>query len=283
MRIISSQDLFESYMSDLDEATAMAKRGHDEAPIRQRIAQSTGGGKAADRATALERRLTFGSRDNPAARSRYAQAQRGDFRRTTSSNQNTLLGYGFKSNDPKVKAKQAARGAQRSALTPKEKQQLNREEFELWVNSLVNEGYDLSEYTWDDVYEIYETYSDYLTVQAFLIGEGYADSIQESDYMIENMDEDLIEEILEEGYKKLPVAKMMGQAVRKGVRSNLVVAKIHPALRDDAIEGLEKTKSDIKKMMRVAGRHSLVKGKGRIRGEGQALLNRLRGEAKRGE
>jgi hypothetical protein len=73
----------------------------------------------------------------------------------------------------------------------------NSSEFEIWINSLINEGYDLSDYTWDDVYDIYKSYSDYLTLQAFLIGEGYADSIQESDYMIENMDEDLIEEILE--------------------------------------------------------------------------------------
>lgn len=29
------------------------------------------------------------------------------------------------------------------------------EELELWVNSLIEEGYDLSGYTWDDVYEIY--------------------------------------------------------------------------------------------------------------------------------
>jgi hypothetical protein len=29
------------------------------------------------------------------------------------------------------------------------------EEFETWVNGLVEEGYDLSEYTWDDMYEIY--------------------------------------------------------------------------------------------------------------------------------
>jgi hypothetical protein len=29
------------------------------------------------------------------------------------------------------------------------------EEFEEWVNGLVEEGYDLSEYTWDDMYEIY--------------------------------------------------------------------------------------------------------------------------------
>jgi hypothetical protein len=30
-----------------------------------------------------------------------------------------------------------------------------KEEFETWVNALVEEGYDLSEYTWDDMYEIY--------------------------------------------------------------------------------------------------------------------------------
>ena len=32
---------------------------------------------------------------------------------------------------------------------------VTREEVELWVNSLIEEGYDLSEYTWDDMYEIY--------------------------------------------------------------------------------------------------------------------------------
>jgi len=32
-----------------------------------------------------------------------------------------------------------------------------KEEVENWVNSLIEEGYDLSEYTWDDMYEIYMT------------------------------------------------------------------------------------------------------------------------------
>ena len=36
-----------------------------------------------------------------------------------------------------------------SIYTPKE------DEFQGWVNSLLEEGYDLSEYTWDDMYEIY--------------------------------------------------------------------------------------------------------------------------------
>lgn len=32
---------------------------------------------------------------------------------------------------------------------------LANEEFEYWVNSLIEEGYDLSDYTWDDMYEYY--------------------------------------------------------------------------------------------------------------------------------
>jgi len=113
----------------VDEATAMAKRGYDEAPIRQKIAKSTGGGKAADRASALEKKSTFGDAKKEKQRQNLARAQRGDFRKTTSSSPG-LHGYGHKSDDPAVKAKQAARGAQRSALTPAEKKQLNREELE---------------------------------------------------------------------------------------------------------------------------------------------------------
>ena len=30
------------------------------------------------------------------------------------------------------------------------------EEFSLWVECLVDEGYDLSDYTWDEMYELYE-------------------------------------------------------------------------------------------------------------------------------
>jgi len=136
------------------EATAMAKRGHDETAIRNKIAKSTGGGKSADRATALADKPTFGNDKAAKQRSDLARKQRGDFRKTTSSSPG-LRGYGHKSNDPKVKAKQAARGAQRGALTPNEKKQLNREEFEIWVNDLVSEGYDLSDYTWDEMYEFY--------------------------------------------------------------------------------------------------------------------------------
>lgn len=35
-----------------------------------------------------------------------------------------------------------------------------KEEVELWVNNLLEEGYDLSEYSWDDMFEIYESVKD---------------------------------------------------------------------------------------------------------------------------
>jgi len=159
-----------------NEATAMAKRGHDETAIRNKIAKSTGGGDAADRATALANKETFG-RGNKAARQKYAATQRGDFRDTTSSNSG-LHGYAHKSNDPAVKAKQAARGAQRSALTPREKKQLNRE-----------------------AYEAYEF------VASYLLENNFASTVDDANVIINNMSENWFASIMEEK-KPLPVAKM---------------------------------------------------------------------------
>ena len=142
--------------TELGEATAMSKRGLNEPAIRRRIAKSTGGGESADRATTLAGKQTYGQRGvNPQARENLARAQRRNFRKTTSSSPG-LHGYAYTSNDSDVKAKQAARGAQRSALTPAEKKKLNMEYFELWVNELLDEGYDLSDYTWNELYENYQ-------------------------------------------------------------------------------------------------------------------------------
>jgi hypothetical protein len=164
---------------EVDEATAMAKRGHDETAIRQKIAKSTGGGAAADRATKLADKPTYGDSGKQKARENLARKQRGDFRKTTSSSPG-LHGYGHKSDDPAVKAKQAARGAQRGALTPNEKKQLNREEF--------------------DIFDI---------VLEFLCVEGFAETLEEAEWIMANeLDAEDIEEILEaEGsYGKTPKA-----------------------------------------------------------------------------
>jgi hypothetical protein len=162
--IIENEDEFFELMEDLSEeeieelysvvmeATAMAKRGYDEAPIRNKIAANTKGGKFADKATALADRQTYGNKEKKAGRENLARKQRGDFRNTTSSSPG-LHGYGHKSNDPKVKAKQSARGAQRGALTPNEKKQLGREGYEMIGNSLEEGGLEVRNYSWREVLE----------------------------------------------------------------------------------------------------------------------------------
>lgn len=185
--------------TEIDEATAMAKRGYDEAPIRQKIAKSTGGGEAADRASALEKQSTFGDAKKAKARQELARKQRGDFRKTTSSSPG-LHGYAHKSDDPGVKAKQAARGAQRGALTPAEKKQLNREEF--------------------DIFDV---------VLEFLQTEGYAETLEEAEWMMANViDKEAIEIILDEEHldeaiknpeSRKKLRAMMDREVRKGDKS----------------------------------------------------------------
>jgi hypothetical protein len=155
----------------LGEATAMAKRGLDEPTIRQNIAKSTGGGQSADRAGALADRPTYGqSGTDPKARANYARKQMGDFRKTNSSNPG-LHGYGHQSSDPAVKAKQAARGAQRGSatLTPNEKKKLN-----------MGEAYDL--------YDI---------ILSHLLDEGYADTYESAERIMVNMSEEWRDSIIE--------------------------------------------------------------------------------------
>jgi len=127
------RNLQEAYLDvyqEVDEATAMAKRGLNEPAIRQQIASKTGGGSFADKAGKLADRETYGNKGMKAGRENLARKQRGDFRDTTSSDPG-LRGYGHKATTDADKAKQSARGAQRSALTPNEKKQLNREELSL--------------------------------------------------------------------------------------------------------------------------------------------------------
>jgi hypothetical protein len=160
--IIENEDEFFELMEELSEeeieeiydvvmeATAMAKRGHDETKLRQRA----GGGEAADRATSLENRPTYGDANKAQQRQRYARAQRGDYRKTASSNPG-LHGYAHKSNDPEVQAKQKARGAQRGALTPNEKKNLNMG-MEMIGNSLEEGGMEVRTYSWREVMGIEE-------------------------------------------------------------------------------------------------------------------------------
>ena len=170
------RNLSEAYLDvyqELDEATAMAKRGLDEPAIRNKIASQTRGGEFADKATALADRNTYGNKKKKAGREDLARKQRGDFRDTNSSSPG-LRGYGHQSSDPDVKAKQSARGNQRAraALTPNERKQLNME------------SYDLFDY-----------------IMEYLITEGYADINENALVIMANMSEDWRESIVE-GYQE---------------------------------------------------------------------------------
>jgi hypothetical protein len=55
-------NMSEDWREDIVEKTAMAKRGYDETEIRTKIANSTGGGSFADKATALADQPTYGDK-----------------------------------------------------------------------------------------------------------------------------------------------------------------------------------------------------------------------------
>ena len=178
----------------MDEATAMAKRGYDEVPIRNKIASQTRGGEFADKATKLADRETYGNKEMKAGREKLARKQRGTFRDTNSSSPG-LRGYGHQSSDPAVKAKQDARGNQRAraALTPNERKQLNME------------SYDLFDY-----------------IMEYLITEGYADTNENALVIMANMSEDWRDSIVE-GKSDQPLGIMhrfaRGVKQKKGEKS----------------------------------------------------------------
>jgi len=218
------EDMFEIY-----EATAMAKRGYDETEIRNKIAKSTGGGTFADKATELENRPTFGNKSKKAAREKLARTQRGDFRRTTSSNPG-LHGYAYKSNDPAVKAKQAARGAQRGVLTPNEKKELNR-----------------------------EAYAAYEFVASYLLENNFAATVNDANVIINNMSENWFESIMEDvrgvSYNPNPI----GNAIRAGA------GLLKNTMNRPSVQGAIKTGSQMLQKSVPSGGYSTREGDGKPR------------------
>ena len=76
------------------------------------------------------------------------------------------------------------------------------EEVENWVNSLIDEGYDLSEYTWEDMYEMYvnldEEYDTFDAILEHLVSEGYADTNESALVIMANMSEEWRDSIVED-------------------------------------------------------------------------------------
>lgn len=95
-----------------------------------------------------------------------------------------------------------------------------KEDFENWVNSLVEEGYDLSEYTWDDMYEIYEDYEPDIfdIILEHLVAEGYADTNENALVIMANMSEEWIESIFQQNLNEVIG---MGRVAFKGFKTAL--------------------------------------------------------------
>lgn len=101
------------------------------------------------------------------------------------------------------------------------------EEFYLWVEALVDEGYDLSSYTWGDIYDIYEGVLEevksqqdeaYEFVLDYLIEEGYVNNYKDADCLIENMSQKWLMDILE-SKKWIQQAIQKPGALRKSLKA----------------------------------------------------------------
>jgi len=214
----------EEEKEDVKEATAMAKRGYDEVPIRKKIAAKTGGGKSADRATALASAETYGRKGvDSKAREGLARKQRTDFRKTTSSSPG-LHGYGYKSNDPAVKAKQAARGAQRGVLTPNEKKSLNREDFSMSDDNQLYEvvaSYLLENNFAEDLDSAHAIMENMSSAWVGQIVENYNEYVEDYNMFVENVEiagydlDELTDEDLEEAYKDVDKKRAVERAANK--------------------------------------------------------------------
>ncbi len=73
------------------------------------------------------------------------------------------------------------------------------QEFKSLVTELLDEGYDLSDYTWDELYDIYNEETDlYDIILSHLIDEGYADTEESAESIMVNMSEEWKESIVVE-------------------------------------------------------------------------------------
>jgi hypothetical protein len=89
-----------------------------------------------------------------------------------------------------------------------------KEEFELWVNSLVEEGYDLSDYTWNEMYGFYldEQVDIYDIILLHLLDEGYAETPEAAEKIMVNMSEEWRQDIMEISDRKVDAVGRRRQA-----------------------------------------------------------------------
>ena len=102
-------------------------------------------------------------------------------------------------------------GSGRGSKARKRAEALQREEFEIIVNALVEEGYDLSSYTWNEMYDIClneiqqldepastnEETDLYDIILSYLLDEGYVKTQEQAEVIMVNMSEEWRQSIVE--------------------------------------------------------------------------------------
>jgi len=118
---------------------------------------------------------------------------------------------------------------------------LAHEEVEAWVNQLVEEGYDLSEYTWDEMAEIYESSFDagedlYDIILSHLLDEGYVESVEQAEVIMVNMSEEWKQDIVERKHPIMSVTSPTGEKRSKKRPGATVDSDYHEHENPDEIE-----------------------------------------------
>jgi uncharacterized protein involved in tellurium resistance len=113
------------------------------------------------------------------------------------------------------------------------------QEFKSWVTELLDEGYDLSDYTWDEMYDIYnkESYDLYDIILSHLIDEGYADTEQTAEAIMVNMSEEWKEIIVVEDIES---RREMLKQQRIQQRTSSTEAQKRKRFKDQDRESLKK-------------------------------------------
>ncbi len=113
------------------------------------------------------------------------------------------------------------------------------QEFKSWVTELLDEGNDLSDYTWDEMYDIYnkESYDLYDIILSHLIDEGYADTQEAAESIMVNMSEEWKEIIVVEDIES---RREMLKQQRIQQRTSSTEAQKRKRFKDQDRESLKK-------------------------------------------
>jgi len=113
------------------------------------------------------------------------------------------------------------------------------QEFKSWVTELLDEGYDLSDYTWDEMYDIYnkESYDLYDIILSHLIDEGYADTQEAAESIMVNMSEEWKEIVVVEDIES---RREMLKQQRIQQRTSSTEAQKRKRFKDQDRESLKK-------------------------------------------